>query len=157
VSKLVETISDQREIIRNEGLLLLTALTRANSEIQKIVAFEGAFTVLLEIVEREGYWDGGIIVCDCVQLIANLVHNNMSNKHFFREVSGIQKLATFFRLDPSAQIAGPKANFFKLSLGVVADLVTGEDPGIGTNQGLMVAYRVLGNILDLAFSSATEV
>lgn len=33
----------EREVIRNEALLLLVALTRANEEVQKIAAFEGAF------------------------------------------------------------------------------------------------------------------
>ena len=33
----------EREVIRNESLLLLVALTRSNEEVQKIAAFEGAF------------------------------------------------------------------------------------------------------------------
>lgn len=31
------------QVIRNEALLLLVALTRSNEEVQKIAAFEGAF------------------------------------------------------------------------------------------------------------------
>jgi hypothetical protein len=37
-----------------EGLLLLLELTKTNQEIQKIVAFEGAFDQLFEIMKDEG-------------------------------------------------------------------------------------------------------
>jgi hypothetical protein len=33
----------EREVIRNEALVLLVALTHSNEEVQKIAAFEGAF------------------------------------------------------------------------------------------------------------------
>lgn len=42
VVRLMDMLTE-REIIRNEALLLLVALTRANEEVQKIAAFEGAF------------------------------------------------------------------------------------------------------------------
>lgn len=42
-------VADQRDVIRNEALLLLLELTQTNQEIQKIVAFEGAFEKLLGI------------------------------------------------------------------------------------------------------------
>ena len=42
-----------------QGLLLLTQLTKGNTNIQKIVAFENAFERLLQIVSEEGCSDGG--------------------------------------------------------------------------------------------------
>lgn len=42
-----------------QALLLLQHLTKANTNIQKIVAFENAFERLLDIVESEGRCDGG--------------------------------------------------------------------------------------------------
>ena len=42
-----------------QGLLLLIQLTRSNTNIQKIVAFENAFERLFDIIRDEGYCDGG--------------------------------------------------------------------------------------------------
>ncbi|KAJ2119563.1 Vesicle-mediated ER to Golgi transport protein, partial [Coemansia sp. RSA 788] len=49
VGRLVDLLSDQRDIIRNEGIQLLIAMTETNADIQKIVAFENAFDRLLGI------------------------------------------------------------------------------------------------------------
>ena len=78
--RLIDLLEDKREIIRNEGLLLLISLTKSNAEIQKIVAFENAFEKLLGIIIEEGAADGGIIVQDCLQLIHNLLRYNISNQ-----------------------------------------------------------------------------
>jgi hypothetical protein len=154
ISKLVETINDEREIIRNEGLLLLNNLTKTNADVQKLVAFEGAFLQLLDIIEAENYVDGGVIVQDCLQLMVNLLHGNTSNKHLFREMSGIQRLPAIFGLPSHNNITAQGVGFYKLALSVVNDLVTGpeNDKGIATNQNLMVVYKVLSGILDLALS-----
>ena len=42
-----------------QDLLLLCVLTRANTNIQKIVAFENGFERLFDIVREEGNSDGG--------------------------------------------------------------------------------------------------
>jgi hypothetical protein len=55
-------------------------LTRSNQEIQKIIAFEGVFEMLLSIIEVEGMSDGGIIVQDCLRLLINLLSGNVSNQ-----------------------------------------------------------------------------
>lgn len=65
-----------------EGLLLLISLTKANADIQKIVAFENAFERLLMVVKEEGLSDGGIIVSDCLTLMLNLLRGNASNQVF---------------------------------------------------------------------------
>ncbi|KAL9962850.1 hypothetical protein ACROYT_G031996 [Oculina patagonica] len=99
VSRLMDLLSDSREIIRNEGLLLLIQLTKSNAAIQKIVAFENAFDRLLEIITEEGYSDGGIVVEDCLLLMQNLLKLNVSNQNFFREGSYVQRLTPFFELE----------------------------------------------------------
>jgi hypothetical protein len=53
VVRLMDMMMD-REVIRNEALLLLVALTRANEEVQKIAAFEGAFERLFNIIRCAG-------------------------------------------------------------------------------------------------------
>lgn len=41
----------EREVVRNEALLLMIVLTHSNADIQKIAAFEGAFDRLLTIIK----------------------------------------------------------------------------------------------------------
>ncbi|XP_043529902.1 general vesicular transport factor p115-like [Chiloscyllium plagiosum] len=60
VSKMMDLLADSREVIRNDGLLLLQQLTKANAAIQKIVAFENAFERLLDIITEEGMSDGDL-------------------------------------------------------------------------------------------------
>ncbi|KAJ2608004.1 Vesicle-mediated ER to Golgi transport protein, partial [Coemansia sp. RSA 1365] len=106
VGRLVDLLSDQRDIIRNEGIQLLIAMTEDNADIQKIVAFENAFDHLLGIVDEEGGVRGNIIVQDCLQLLHNLLNYNVSNQNFFRETSGVQRLPNLLITDPSQTAAG---------------------------------------------------
>ena len=77
---LLTDMMQEREVIRNETLLLLAALTRANEEMKKLVVFEGAFDRLFALVREEGGADGGIVVADCLALMANLLRDNASNQ-----------------------------------------------------------------------------
>ncbi|XP_035216666.1 general vesicular transport factor p115-like isoform X2 [Stegodyphus dumicola] len=101
VSRLMDLLSDTREIIRNDTLLLLEHLTKSNANIQKIVAFENGFDKLLNIVSEEGFSDGGVIVGDCLRVMLTLLKNNTSNQTFFKEGSYIKHLAPFFDLQES--------------------------------------------------------
>ncbi|XP_078805572.1 general vesicular transport factor p115-like [Oryzias latipes] len=98
VSRLMDLLADSREVIRNDGLLLLQQLTRGNAAIQKIVAFENAFERLLDIITEEGSSDGGIVVEDCLLLLLNLLKNNSSNQNFFKEGSYIQRMKPWFEV-----------------------------------------------------------
>lgn len=51
VVRLMDLLGDSHEVIRNEAILLLSGLTRSSADIQKIVAFEGAFERVLQILE----------------------------------------------------------------------------------------------------------
>lgn len=68
-----------------QSILLLIALTKNNASIQKIIAFENGFDRILQIIQEEGYSDGGPVVEDCLILFLNLLRNNTSNQTFFRE------------------------------------------------------------------------
>ncbi|XP_011702750.1 PREDICTED: general vesicular transport factor p115 isoform X2 [Wasmannia auropunctata] len=98
VSKLMDLLSDSREVIRNDVLLLLIQLTKGNANIQKIVAFENAFDRIVDVIEQEGNADGGIVVEDCLLLMLNLLRGNVSNQNFFKEGSYIQKLTPMFQI-----------------------------------------------------------
>ncbi|XP_005090245.1 general vesicular transport factor p115 [Aplysia californica] len=99
VSRLMDLLSDSREIIRNDALLLLNQLTKGHANIQKIVAFENAFERIIDIIRDEGASDGGIVVEDCLLLLQNLLRNNASNQNFFKEGSFVQRLTPFFELE----------------------------------------------------------
>ncbi|KAH8034333.1 hypothetical protein HPB51_023337 [Rhipicephalus microplus] len=103
VSRLMDLLSDSREVIRNDALLLLAHLTKANANIQKIVAFENAFDRLLDIIIDEGCSDGGVVVEDCLVVLLHLLKNNNSNQNFFKEGSYIQRLSPFFNYHHSQQ------------------------------------------------------
>ncbi|CAO3679777.1 unnamed protein product [Umbelopsis vinacea] len=92
ITRLIELLDDKREIIRNEGLLLLISLTEINADIQKIVAFGNTFERLLAIIEEEEGISGGIIVQDSLSLTYNLLRYNVSNQNYFRETSCIQQI-----------------------------------------------------------------
>ncbi|GIM09354.1 hypothetical protein Vretimale_13185 [Volvox reticuliferus] len=95
VVRLTELLGERSEVIRNEALLLLAALTRPDprvgspgggSEVQKIAAFEGAFDRVAELLREEGGLDGGMVVQDAIELMNNLLRGNMANQRLFREM-----------------------------------------------------------------------
>ncbi|KAL5531786.1 USO1 [Sanghuangporus sanghuang] len=79
------TLDDRREIIRNEGLILIQSLTSQSPDIQKLLAFEGAFDKLFGLIQKEGGVDGGPTVRDCLTCVDGLLRLNTSNQTFFRE------------------------------------------------------------------------
>jgi hypothetical protein len=67
-------------MLRNEALLLFPALLGGNGDLQKIVAFSGAFEKLFEIINQEGGTDGGIVVQDALTVVSGLLRFNVSNQ-----------------------------------------------------------------------------
>lgn len=94
------------EMLRNEALLLLPPLLAGNADLQKIVAFSGAFEKLFEIINSEGGADGGIVVQDALTAVGGLLRFNVSNQvcqpashrillthqNYFRELSLISAI-----------------------------------------------------------------
>ncbi|XP_067259320.1 general vesicular transport factor p115 isoform X4 [Chanodichthys erythropterus] len=125
VSRLMDLLADSREVIRNDGLLLLQQLTKGNAAIQKIVAFENAFERLLDIITEEGSSDGGIVVEDCLLLLLNLLKNNSSNQNFFKEGSYIQKMKPWFEVgDDNSGWSAQKVTNLHLMLQLVRVMVS---------------------------------
>uniref|UniRef100_A0A8C5SEE3 General vesicular transport factor p115 n=1 Tax=Laticauda laticaudata TaxID=8630 RepID=A0A8C5SEE3_LATLA len=125
VSRLMDLLADSREVIRNDGVLLLQQLTKSNAAIQKIVAFENAFERLLDIITDEGSSDGGIVVEDCLLLLQNLLKNNNSNQNFFKEGSYIQRMKPWFEVgDDNASWSAQKVTNLHLMLQLVRVLVS---------------------------------
>uniref|UniRef100_A0A2L2YBC6 Putative er-golgi vesicle-tethering protein n=1 Tax=Parasteatoda tepidariorum TaxID=114398 RepID=A0A2L2YBC6_PARTP len=130
ISRLMDLLSDPREIIRNDTLILLEYLTKSNANIQKIVAFENGFDKLLRIISEEGYSDGGVIVGDCLRVMLTLLKNNTSNQTFFKEGTYIKHIAPFFDLqDPTEQGMNPqKVDNTLMMLQIVRTLVSPNNP-----------------------------
>ncbi|MFT7807616.1 general vesicular transport factor p115 isoform X5 [Arapaima gigas] len=122
VSRLMDLLADSREVIRNDGLLLLQQLTKGNAAIQKIVAFENAFERLLDIIAEEG---SRIVVEDCLLLLLNLLKNNSSNQNFFKEGSYIQRMRPWFEVgDDNSGWSAQKVTNLHLMLQLVRVLVS---------------------------------
>ncbi|KAI8819235.1 p115 like vesicle tethering protein [Fimicolochytrium jonesii] len=173
ISRLIDLLDDRREIIRNEGLLLLIALTENNADIQKIIAFESAFERLLGIIVDEGATDGGIIVQDCLQLTHNLLKYNVSNQNLFRETSCIQRIPSLLTMrlmldDRSEPVDVPlthdsivwtdqKVVNAVLVLEIVRILAAPKNPSAAVNQNVMNYAKIIGTLSELAFSTTVPV
>jgi hypothetical protein len=166
ISRLVATLDDKREAIRNEGLSLLTYLTPNSSELQKLVAFENAFDRIFAIVKLEGSLSNGDrVVEDCLILLANLLRMNASNQAYFRETGCVQKLAWLIKdalIDDDTD--GGVAEWAQLQrnrniyalLAVLRLFLVGGSVGTQANQASFWQHGVLSQVLQLAFNHSTE-
>ncbi|KAK4685985.1 intracellular protein transport protein USO1, partial [Tremellales sp. Uapishka_1] len=150
------------EMLRNEALLLLPGMLAGNADLQKIVAFSGAFEKLFDIIGQEGGIDGGIVVQDTLTVTGGLLRFNVSNQNYFRELSLIPAIPSILGFPTLPQDAPspdefalqfwPEQKIFNagLVLGLVRMLVGG--PG-GNNQSAMVSGGVTRCLLEVALAS----
>ncbi|KAL0127013.1 hypothetical protein PUN28_005389 [Cardiocondyla obscurior] len=162
VSKLMDLLSDSREVIRNDVLLLLIQLTKGNANIQKIVAFENAFDRIFDVIEQEGNADGGIVVEDCLLLMLNLLRGNFSNQNFFKEGSYIQKLTPMFQIPNETEDnnlgngwSPQKVSNVHCMVQVVRALVAPSAPAqaVAACQRIMRACELLQALCDILMAS----
>ncbi|CUI15154.1 Hypothetical protein, putative [Bodo saltans] len=89
--------------LRNEGLILLAALTATNQELQTIIAFENGFDSLFQIIQEESGLAGGVVVTDCLSTIMNMLRGNNATQKFFREMGCARHLVPILNaISPSA-------------------------------------------------------
>lgn len=148
------------------GLLLLAELTASSTELQKLVAFEGTFDRIFNLLKQEGgLFDGGILVQDFLDLLANLVRQNTSNQSLFRESGGVPKLAELLRsayeppadADAEQDIPNPQRdkNLWGL-LAIVRLFLVNGSAGTNINQKAFEKHGILQVILDVAFRDAAD-
>jgi hypothetical protein len=152
------------------GLLLLGDLTQSSTELQKLVAFENTFDRLFSLLQLEGgLSDGGIIVQDCLDLLANLIRQNSSNQSLFRESGCIPKLSELLTSAYASPVSeGEEKNSDEFPnpqrdknlwglLAVIRLFLVSGSAGTQLNQKIFHRHGVLQQILDLPFRDATEV
>ncbi|KJK86957.1 hypothetical protein H633G_09202 [Metarhizium anisopliae BRIP 53284] len=162
ISRLVATLDDQREAVRNECVSLLIALTPTSTEIQKLVAFENAFERIFAIVAGDGsLTQGGRTVEDCLILLANLLRRNASNQSLFRESGCISKLASLLEGLLQAQLSNADIAVWAQAqrnrnvyafLAVLRLFLLSGSAGVSQNQQAFWKQGLVYNILQLAFS-----
>jgi hypothetical protein len=166
ISRLVATLDEKREAIRNEGLSLLTFITPSSYELQKVVAFENTFDRIFVIIKEEGSLiNGGHVVEDCIILLSNLLRMNGSNQVFFRETGCVPKLARLLKdsvvaLEAEGGVAEwakvqCNRNLYALLAVIRLFIVEGGDSTQAT-QASFWQHGVLNHVLQLAFSRSTE-
>uniref|UniRef100_A0A2P2MPU8 Vesicle tethering family protein n=2 Tax=Rhizophora mucronata TaxID=61149 RepID=A0A2P2MPU8_RHIMU len=160
ITRLMDMLMD-REVIRNEALLLLTHLTREAEEIQKIVVFEGAFEKIFSIIKEEGGSDGGVVVQDCLELLNNLLRNNASNQTLLRETIGFDALISILKLRGNAYRFTQQKTINILSTLDTINLLmmggsaaeSGKDANKLTNITVLVQKKMLDYLLMLGVES----
>lgn len=160
ITRLMDMLMD-REVIRNEALLLLTYLTREAEEIQKIVVFEGAFEKIFTIMKEEGGSDGGVVVQDCLQLLNNILRNNTSNQTLLRETVGFEPIISLLKLRGVSYSFTQQKTINLLSTLETVNLLiasgpqaeTVKDTNSMTNKTVLVQRKVLDHLLMLGVES----
>lgn len=139
----------------------MTALTPASSELQKLVAFENAFDRIFGIIDAEGsLTNGGVVVQDCLSLLANLLRLNPSNQSFFRETGGVKKIASILRQTIREESSEDRPDEFGAAqrdknlwgfMSVVRLFFLGGGAGLQMNQASFWHNGVVFQILEVAF------
>lgn len=142
---------------------MLTDLTQASHELQKLVAFENAFERLFRLIELEGSLEeGGIVVQDCLSLLANLVRYNASNQSLFRETGCVARLSQLLpggkpkSAPADDEWANPQRdkNLWGL-LAVLRLFLAQGSTSTQLNQNAFQKHGLIQLVLNLAFNSST--
>lgn len=83
VCQLVALLEDE-EVLRNETLLLLSAVAANNADLQQLMAFQGALERAWLVAESEGGCEGGGAVQDALELCCSLTLCNAKTQRMFR-------------------------------------------------------------------------
>ncbi|CAA0383898.1 unnamed protein product [Arabidopsis thaliana] len=160
ITRLMDMLMD-REVIRNEALLLLTHLTREAEEIQKIVVFEGAFEKIFSIIKEEGGSDGDVVVQDCLELLNNLLRSSSSNQILLRETMGFEPIISILKLrgitykftqQKTVNLLSALETINMLIMGG-ADTEPGKDSNKLANRTVLVQKKLLDYLLMLGVES----
>ncbi|KAG7091311.1 hypothetical protein E1B28_010356 [Marasmius oreades] len=107
---IIAVLEDKREIIRNEAIAVVKSLITQSADIQKVLAFEGAFEKLFNMVTQEGGVDGGAVTEEALICLDSFLRFNSSNQTYFRETGLPSSLLSLLLFPPnmSMQELGPQ-------------------------------------------------
>jgi len=163
LSRLVDLLNDSRDVIRNEGLLLLIALSGNSEELSKILTFESVFDMLFTIINtvkapvdrsEEDLVDakeGAILVHDCLHLIRNILRHSGSNVALFREAEGIEKIAKLIGIvDVTVRTIVPEdVDNLVAAIDIVSLLCNGADSDAGANRSACADAGIVERLWDV--------
>jgi hypothetical protein len=151
------------------GLMVLNDLSQSSTELQKLFVFENAFERVFGLIQAEGSLSqGGIIVQDCLSLLANLVHYNASNQTAFRETGGVARLATLLpdpvtkkkkSPDPPEEewISPQKDKNIWGLLAILRMFLLKGSTSTLLNQNAFQKHGLLQKVLNMAFDKSTTI
>eukprot|EP00760_Papus_ankaliazontas_P033790 PhM_4_TR6741/c0_g1_i1/m.16053 len=138
-------------VIRNEALVLLTQLTSTHEEICKIFAFQEGFEVLTWIVVTElgGLAGAGILACDCLNIMMNMLRGNKATQLYYIETGCVQGLAAMLGGEGLDVPSEHMANGVSIILAIISLLTRENGDAI---RKAAVQTQLLGTLLDLTVS-----
>lgn len=160
VSRLMQLIAEEQELIRNDALMLFVRLTQSNADLQRIVAFENGFDKLIYIIELENYLDGTVaVVMDCLNILLNLTKCNEPNQILFREAGLIAKLMPFFNAIPKIQWTNEKTACLVLVLQIIDSMIlpTNSAVHVQTCQNIMQRCGLLDKLCELLTATSMPI
>lgn len=160
VSRLMQLIADEQELLRNDALVLFVRLTQSNSSLQHIVAYENGFESIMYIIEQEHYLDGTVaVVMDCLNVLLNLIQCNEPNQILFREAGHIQKLMPFFNAIQTIQWTNEKTACLVLVLQIIDSMIlpTNSLVHVQTCQNIMQRCGLLDKLCELLTAASMPI
>ncbi|CAA7260522.1 unnamed protein product [Cyclocybe aegerita] len=143
---IIAVLEDKREIIRIEAITMVQGLISQSPDIQKVLAFEGAFEKLFNTVTQEGGVDGGAVAQGALTCVDGLLRFNSSNQSYFRETSLPPVLCALLQFPVSLDVqqAAPqefalqfwddqKTANTRLIIGIIGMLVASKGYGVQEN------------------------
>lgn len=160
VSRLVQLITEEQELIRNDALVLFVRLTQSNQNVQNLVAFENCFDKIIYIIELEGYLNGTVaVVTDCLNILLNLVQSNESNQILFREGSHVPRLVPFFDKIQTIQWTDEKTACLVLVLQIIDSMIvpTNSSVHVQACQNIMQRCGLLDRLCELLTATSMPI
>lgn len=139
-------------------------VTLSSPELQKLVAFENAFDRIFNLIKAEGSLaQGGIVVQDCLSLLANLLDLNAHNQSLFRETGYVSRTAQLLSdtlreqstTDVDDRDPTMDKNLWGFLVLIRLFLVRGN-LGSQANQLAFEKHGLLQQVLNLAFGFTTS-
>lgn len=139
---------------------------QSSTNLQKLVAFEKGFDRVFDVIRQEGSLSqGGNVVQDCLELLANLVRHNPSNQSDFRESGGVSQLAQLLQEvhhneakegDEESWSSPQKDKNIWGLLSIIRLFLSEGSLGTQDNQGAFIKHGLLQQVLGLVFSDAAD-